>query len=115
MSHKADRAYKARQLRYRRAALTMLQRDSIDDELYNIANECAELEWVIGDDDTLYLISTDYGYSSPSLSTVYALKQDNPGSSPVPEPTSGLLFFSGLSIFLCWRNRCRSQAPDFLP
>jgi hypothetical protein len=48
-----NRAEKARQLRYRRPALALIQRDRIDEELYDIANECAKLEWAVGDDDTL--------------------------------------------------------------
>lgn len=53
MSTKEDRAYRARQIRYKKAALAILQRDSIEDELYEIGNECGELEWAVEDDETL--------------------------------------------------------------
>jgi hypothetical protein len=48
-----DKAYKARQLRYRRAALAFIQHERLDDELYNIASECNDLEWAVADDETL--------------------------------------------------------------
>jgi len=48
-----NRAYKASQLRYRRPALALVQRDTLEDELDNIATECSELEWAIDDDETL--------------------------------------------------------------
>jgi hypothetical protein len=31
----------------------MVQRETIDDDLYNIAGECGELEWAVEDDETL--------------------------------------------------------------
>ena len=49
----SNRAYKAKQVRYRRAALALVQRNHICDELYEIAEECSTLEWSIEDDDTL--------------------------------------------------------------
>jgi hypothetical protein len=48
-----SRQEKARGVRYRKAALALIQRDSIDDEIYNIATECSELEWAVRDDETL--------------------------------------------------------------
>lgn len=48
-----QRAEKARQLRYRRAALAIIQRERLDDELHNIAGECCDLEWSVEDDETL--------------------------------------------------------------
>ena len=48
-----SRAEKARNFRYRRAALAIIQRDTIDDEMYNIASECSELEYAVEDDETL--------------------------------------------------------------
>jgi hypothetical protein len=50
---KQSRAQKARERRYRKPALAAMQRDFIDSELYDIANECSELEWAIDDDETL--------------------------------------------------------------
>lgn len=47
------RAEKARLLRYKRAALSLIQRDRIDNELYSISSECEELEWAVEDDETL--------------------------------------------------------------
>ena len=48
-----DRAYKANQLRYRKAALQLIQRDTLHSELYAMASECSELEWSVEDDETL--------------------------------------------------------------
>jgi hypothetical protein len=48
-----SRADKARNFRYRRAALAIMQRDTINDDLYDIASECSELEWTVEDDETL--------------------------------------------------------------
>ncbi len=48
-----QRVEKARQMRYRRAALSLVQRDRICDELYSISGECGDLEWAIADDETL--------------------------------------------------------------
>ena len=47
------RAEKARQLRYRKAALSLIQYDRLADELYNIASECDELTWAVDDDEML--------------------------------------------------------------
>ena len=44
-------ALQAKNLRYKRAALEMLQRSSIIDMLDGIAEECSGLEWAIMDDD----------------------------------------------------------------
>lgn len=46
-----DRAYKAKQLRHRRAALAMIQRDRVCDELYDIMNECTDVAWEIENDE----------------------------------------------------------------
>jgi len=46
-------AYKAKNLRYRRAALQLMQRDNLCDELYKISSECDELEWAVEDDEKL--------------------------------------------------------------
>jgi hypothetical protein len=48
------RAYKAKQLRHKRAALALIQRDRLCDELLNISTECSELEWAVDDDETLF-------------------------------------------------------------
>ena len=48
-----ERRYRAYQLRYRKAALAIVQRSRIDDELYDIAEECSDLEWTIADDESL--------------------------------------------------------------
>lgn len=53
MSNEYQKAYKARNLRYRRAALEIMRQDTLADELEKIADECAELEWSIEDDETL--------------------------------------------------------------
>ena len=42
-----NKAEKARNLRYRRPALAMIRRDSIVDELMEIAEECESLEYAI--------------------------------------------------------------------
>ena len=47
------KAEKARNQRYKRAALALIQRDRLEDELDTIANECYDLEWAIDDDETL--------------------------------------------------------------
>ena len=47
------RQEKARQLRYRKAALSLIQYDRLADELYNIASECDELTWAVDDDEML--------------------------------------------------------------
>jgi len=49
----SGRAYKAKQIRYKKAALAIMWLESIKDELYTIASECEELEWAISDDETL--------------------------------------------------------------
>ena len=49
----AGMAYSAKNMRYKRAALSMMQLDSIIDELYEISSECSELEWSVSDDETL--------------------------------------------------------------
>jgi predicted nuclease with TOPRIM domain len=48
-----ERAYRAQNLRYKRAALSLIQRDRLEDELYEISSECSELEWAVDDDETL--------------------------------------------------------------
>lgn len=48
-----NKAEKARNLRYRRPALSMIRRDSIVDELMEIADECESLEYAIDDDEKL--------------------------------------------------------------
>jgi hypothetical protein len=53
MDNKEERAWKAKNLRYRRAALAMIQRDYIENELYKIQDDCSNLEWAVGDDETL--------------------------------------------------------------
>ncbi len=47
------RADKARNLRYKRAALALIQRERLCDELYSIQDECCDLEWAVEDDETL--------------------------------------------------------------
>jgi len=47
------KAYKAKNLRYRRAALQLFQRDNLCNELQSIADECCELEWAVEDDEKL--------------------------------------------------------------
>jgi len=44
-----QRVDRARQRRYRKAALAIIQRDMLEDELYNISSECSELEWSVED------------------------------------------------------------------
>ena len=46
-------AQKARCLRYKKAALALVQRETIADELYELNNECSELEWAVEDDEKL--------------------------------------------------------------
>lgn len=50
---KLSRAEKARNTRHRRAALAIMQRDTLEDELYAIQSECNDLEWAVEDDETL--------------------------------------------------------------
>lgn len=50
---KLSRVKKARALRYRKAALAIMQLETISRELYDISNECGELEWAAQDDETL--------------------------------------------------------------
>lgn len=46
-------AQKARNSRYKRAALALIQRETIADELYAISNECNDLELAVEDDEML--------------------------------------------------------------
>ena len=48
-----NKAERARNLRWRRPALAMIRRDSIVDELMEIADECESLEYAIEDDEKL--------------------------------------------------------------
>lgn len=50
---KNGRAYKAKQLRYKKAALRTLNMEDISDELYAINSECDEIRYFMSDDDTL--------------------------------------------------------------
>ena len=45
--------YKALNLRYKKAALAMLQAEQIYSEIDNVREECTDLEWAIEDDETL--------------------------------------------------------------
>ena len=47
------RIYKAKQNRYKRAALSMLQLELIEGELERISEECSDYEWSIMEDETL--------------------------------------------------------------
>ncbi|MCL2752052.1 MAG: hypothetical protein FWE62_04775 [Firmicutes bacterium] len=47
------RAYKAKQMRYKKSALAMLQLEDITDELYTIQTECDEIQYFMSDDETL--------------------------------------------------------------
>ncbi len=47
---KADRA---RNLRYKKAALAALSYDSMINELYDISEECSEIQYFVSDDETL--------------------------------------------------------------
>jgi predicted nuclease with TOPRIM domain len=40
-------------MRHKKAALSLIQRDRLEDEIYAISSECDELEWAIQDDETL--------------------------------------------------------------
>ena len=72
-------------------------------KLYSIADTSGYEymgKFIIGEDDTIYLISSDFSYSSDEISTIYALT--------VPEPGSVLLIaFGALSVFYI-RRRCRN-------
>ncbi|MGN1365473.1 MAG: hypothetical protein ACI406_08915 [Victivallis vadensis] len=48
-----NKAEKSRNLRYRRPALTMIRRDAIMDEINEIGDECAMLEYAVEDDEKL--------------------------------------------------------------
>lgn len=48
-----NKAEKARNLRYRRPALAMIRRDAIMDEIDEIGDECAMLEYAVEDDEKL--------------------------------------------------------------
>lgn len=48
-----NKAEKARNLRYRRPALAMIRRDAIMDEINEIGDECALLEYTVEDDEKL--------------------------------------------------------------
>jgi len=45
--------WKAKNLRYKKAAMETLSFDAIKEELYNIVNECAEIQWFMSDTETL--------------------------------------------------------------
>jgi len=47
------RAYKAKQIRYKKSVLAMLRLDDITDELYTIQSECDEIQYFMSDDETL--------------------------------------------------------------
>jgi len=47
------RAYKAKQMRYKKAAMQIYNIEQITDELYNISNECDEIRYFMSDDETL--------------------------------------------------------------
>jgi len=47
------KAFKAKNLRYRRAALQLMRLDDLHDELDKISEECEELEWAVQDDEKL--------------------------------------------------------------
>lgn len=50
---KATKAERARNLRYKKAALATLSYYSMADELYNIGSECADIQYFMSDDETL--------------------------------------------------------------
>lgn len=54
-----DKAYKARQLRYKRPALATLGYAEITDELYNIQSECADVRYFFDDDRETLLNALD--------------------------------------------------------
>jgi hypothetical protein len=47
------KAYKARNLRYKKAAMQMLNMEEMTDELYNICGECDEIQYFMTDDESL--------------------------------------------------------------
>ena len=49
----AGMAHSAKNMRYKKAALGIMQYESIDNELYEISSECSDLEWTVSDDETL--------------------------------------------------------------
>lgn len=51
-----NRAEKARNLRYKRPALMLIQRDEIIGEINAIGEECSELEYAVEDDDKLIAV-----------------------------------------------------------
>lgn len=56
---KLSRTEKARGLRYRKAALAIMQLETISRELFDISSECGELEWAAQDDETLMDVFDD--------------------------------------------------------
>jgi hypothetical protein len=50
---KEKKAYKAKNLRYKKAALSMIQRDRIEDEIYEIMTVCDDMRYFMGDDEAL--------------------------------------------------------------
>lgn len=48
-----SKAYRARNLRYKRAALSTMGYDEITSELYDINEACSEIKWFADDEDTL--------------------------------------------------------------
>ena len=47
------RAYKAKQMRYKKAAMLIYNINDITDELYTIQTECDEIRYFMDDDETL--------------------------------------------------------------
>jgi hypothetical protein len=47
------RAYKAKQMRYKKAAMSMINKENVYEELYEIMNECDEIRYFISDDESL--------------------------------------------------------------
>ena len=60
-------------------------------------------KFVVGEDDTIYILSSDWSYMSDSISSLYAITLPTPGTTPVPEPTSALLIIPGLAAI--WFSR----------
>lgn len=50
---KYTKAERARNLRYKKAALATLSFESMTDELYNIGSECIDIQYFMSDDETL--------------------------------------------------------------
>jgi L-fucose isomerase-like protein len=50
---KVTKAERARNLRYKKAALASLSFESMTDELYNISSECTDIQYFMSDDESL--------------------------------------------------------------